>query len=109
MSNAPWIGMPRTPRSYDEISRHTVLEPDGSWRADPPPTEAEQLLDRKIRDAIYDALLASGIDTVGFEVVRGRAILRGVVRDAHAGSRIERIVAEAAPDAVIDNRLRVEP
>lgn len=101
--------MPRTPRSYDEISRHTVLEPDGSWRAEPPPTEDEQRLDREIREAIYEAFLASGIDTVGFEVTRGRAILSGLVRDAHAGSRIERIVAAAAPEAVIDNRLRVAP
>jgi hypothetical protein len=107
MSDALQFGMPRTPRSYDEIARHTVVEPDGSWRAEPPPSDAELRLDRKIRDAIYDALLAYGVDTVGFEVIRGRAILRGVVRDAHAALRIERIVSEAAPDAVIDNRLRV--
>lgn len=100
--------MPRTPRSYDEISRRTVVEPDGSWRAEPPPTEVELRFDRKIREAIYEALLAHGIDTVGFEVVRGRAILRGVVRDERASLRVERIIAEAAPDALIDNRLRIE-
>lgn len=101
--------MPRTPRSYDEISRHTVIEPDGSWRAEPPPTDAELRFDRKIREAIYEALLSHGIDTVGFEVERGRAILRGVVRDQRAAQRIERIIAEAAPDALIDNRLRIGP
>lgn len=99
--------MPRTPRSYDEISRRTVVEPDGSWRAEPPPTEAELRFDRQIREAISEALLAHGIDTVGFEVIRGRAILRGVVHDERAVQRVERIIAEAAPDALIDNRLRI--
>jgi osmotically-inducible protein OsmY len=99
--------MPRAPRSYDEISRHTVVEPDGSWRAEPPPTEEEQRFDRQVREAIYEALLAHGIDTVGFEVIRGRVILRGVVRDERAAVRIERIITEAAPEAVIDNRLRI--
>lgn len=98
---------PRTPRSYDEIARHTVLEPDGSWRAEPPPTEAELRLDRKIREAISDALIANGISTLGFEVIRGRVILRGWVSDQANASRVERIITEAAPDAVIDNRMRI--
>ncbi|MBA3453014.1 MAG: hypothetical protein H0T42_07975 [Deltaproteobacteria bacterium] len=67
MSDAPGGDMPRAPRSYDEIARHTVLEPDGSWRADPPPTEAELRFDQHTRETIRDALIAYGIDTVGFE------------------------------------------
>jgi hypothetical protein len=98
--------MPRPPLTYDEISRHTVLEPDGSWRPDPPPSELELRLDRKIHEAIYEVFLTHGIDTVGFEVVRGRAILSGTVRDPYAASRIVRLVAEAAPEAVIDSRLK---
>jgi hypothetical protein len=98
---------PRAPRSYDEIVRRTVPEPDGSWRPEPPPTEAELRLDRQIRAAISEALMAHGIDTLGFEVVRGRAILSGWVRDQGTALRVERIISEAAPEAVIDNRMRI--
>lgn len=98
---------PRAARSYDEIARHTVLEPDGSWRPDPPPTEDEVRFDQRTREAVRDALVAYGIDTLGFEVVRGRVILCGLVRDQAAASRVERIIAEAAPEALIDNRMRI--
>ncbi len=42
-------------------------------------------------------------------VVRGRVILRGCVRDQRVASRIERILSEVAPDALIDNRIRIGP
>lgn len=51
--------------------------------------------------------MAHGIDTLGFEVVRGRAILSGWVRDQGTALRVERIISEAAPEAVIDNRMRI--
>lgn len=98
---------PRAPRSYDEIVRHTVVDPDGSVRPDPPPTEDELRRDRKMRDAISEALIAEGIDTLGFEVLRGRVILHGWVRDGLTSSRVERLIAEAAPEAVIDNRMQI--
>jgi osmotically-inducible protein OsmY len=98
---------PRAPRSYDEIVRHTVPDPDGFYHPDPPPTEAELRLDHQMREAISEALIAHGIDTLGFEVDRGRVTLRGWVRDQATASRIERIITEVAPDAVIDRRLQI--
>lgn len=97
----------RAPLTYDEIARHTVPDPDGFVHPDPPPTEAELRLDKQIRAAISDALIAHGIDTLGFEVHRGRVILHGWARDQAAASWIERIITEAAPDAVIDNRMQI--
>jgi hypothetical protein len=97
----------RVPLSYDEIARHTVPDPDGFIHPDPPPTDAERRLDQQIREAIHEALIAHGIDTLGFDVSRGRVILRGWARDQAAASRIERIITEAAPEAVIDNRMRI--
>jgi hypothetical protein len=98
---------PRAPRSYDEIVRHTVLQPDGSWRPEPPASEEELRLDRQIRGAITDALVDHGIDTVGFEVIRARVILDGWVRDHPSALRVVRIVSDAAPEAVVENRLRI--
>lgn len=98
---------PRVIRSYDEIVRHTVPDPDGFYHPDPPQAEEEVRLDRQIGRAISEALIAHGIDTIGFDVHRGRVILRGSVRDPSAASRVQRIIAEAAPDAVIDSRLRI--
>jgi hypothetical protein len=95
------------PRSYDEIIRHTVPEPDGSYRADPPMTDAELRLDKRMRHAISEALIAARIDTLGFEVERGRVILRGWVRDSAALSRIEELVTDAAPEAVLDIRMHM--
>jgi osmotically-inducible protein OsmY len=98
---------PRVPLSYDEIARHTVPDPDGFVHPDPPPTEAELRLDKQMREAINDALIAHEIDTLGFEVIRGRVILRGWARDQATASRIEQIITEAAPEAEIDNRMRI--
>jgi hypothetical protein len=97
----------RVPRSYEEIERHTVLELDGSLRADPPRTETEVRLDRQMRDVISAALVDDGIDTLGFEVIRGRVILHGWVRDQQMSDRVERIIGAAAPEAVIDNRMHI--
>ena len=52
-------------------------------------------------------LIAHGIDTLGFEVSRGHVILRGWVRDPGTAARVARIIGEAAPVAVIENRIRI--
>jgi hypothetical protein len=57
--------------------------------------------------AISQALIEHGVHGVGFEVNRRRVILRGSVRDQATAGRIKRLVDEAAPDAVIDSRLRI--
>ncbi len=97
---------PRVTRSYDEIVRHTVPTPDGFYHPDPPQTDEDLRFDKQICRAISEALITHGID-VGFEVYRGRVILRGWVRDQTTASRVQRIIAEAAPDAEIDSRLRI--
>jgi hypothetical protein len=100
---------PRVPHSYDEILRHTVPDPVGSYSPEPPPSERELQLDRQIGSAISAALIEHGIEMLSFEVTSGRVILRGWVRDRTTASRIQRIVADAAPDALIDSRLRIGP
>jgi hypothetical protein len=95
------------PRTYDEIVRHTVPQPDGSFQSEPAPSEDEQRRDRQLRRAISEALIAHAIDTLGFEVVRGRVILEGWVRDHATALRVVKIIAEAAPDAVIDDQMRL--
>lgn len=100
---------PRVPHSYDEIVRHTVPDPVGSYRPDPPQTIAELRHERQTGRAISAALIEHGIDTISFEVVRGRVILRGSVRDQATALRIKQIISEAAPDAVLDSRLSIGP
>lgn len=97
---------PRSPRSYDEITRRTVPEPDSSFR---PAREDEggAASDQELRERVADALIAMGFPEVGIEVDHGRVTLRGWVRDLATASRIERIVAVTAPEARVDNRLHL--
>ncbi|MDB4961470.1 MAG: hypothetical protein JWP01_1469 [Myxococcales bacterium] len=97
----------RAPRSYDEIVRHTVRQPDGSWRDEPPPGEEELRTDRQIRHDVTEALVAYAIDTIGFEVSGGRLIVRGWVGDQEAATRVVRIISQAAPEAVIESHLHI--
>jgi hypothetical protein len=74
---------PQPPKSYDEITRRTVVEPDGSFRVD------------------------NGFTEVGIEVEHGRVTLRGWVRDGDTAALILRVAAQAAPGAQLDNRMHV--
>jgi hypothetical protein len=91
----------RVPRTYDEITRATVPDPDSSWRpSDLQEKEAYEgfrALDadeQALHDRVDDALLASGEDLsqLAFEVDRDRVILRGQVRTATALRRVLEIV-----------------
>jgi osmotically-inducible protein OsmY len=93
----------RPPRTYDEIVRATVPDPDSSWR---PSVEQEHRAhegframdpdEQRLCHRVHDTLLAAGIDTtrLKIEVDRNRVILRGEVRDAHLLMRIPDLVGD---------------
>jgi len=97
---------PRILATYDEITRQTVLEPDGSQRPFTH-TAANDRQDRAVREAVADALIANGLTAVGFEVDQGKVILRGWIRDAAHVAQVLRVVTKAAPDLEIDDRMHI--
>ena len=73
-------------KTYDEIVRTTVPEPDGSWRPSPEQVKQahegfraldadEQQLEARVRAAL------GGVDGVTIEVTRDRVLVRGAVAD----------------------------
>ncbi len=92
------------PESYDEITRRTVLEPDGSVRP-LPPHHSSRVADLRLREEVCDALNACGFTDIGVEVEDGKVMLRGSVRNAEQLRLAARIAATAAPDATIDLRI----
>ncbi len=102
--------MPGTPpRSYDEITRATVPDPDSSYRPSPEQlraTAAGELFvsdeERALHDAVSNALSGSGLEIpeVSFEIEGSRVTLRGRVDDVQLLPKIERAVREV--DAVGD-------
>lgn len=113
----------RPPRTYDEIVRRTVPEPDSSFRPSPEQVrdafEGFRALDadeQALFDRIDSALVESGHDLqdVTVEVERDRVTLRGSVRDHIALARVldlvrgvpgvgevvdRLVIAERAPNA----------
>jgi osmotically-inducible protein OsmY len=95
--------MKRSPaRTYDDILRRTVPEPDTGFRI--PPAE------RHVRDAIVlgrveEALRSIGHGDTGIEVVEGRAILRGSTRDLATCMLIEKAVAAVPGVEEVTNHL----
>lgn len=97
---------PRVPQTYDEITRRTVLEPDGSRRADPhAPTPTAD--DQRLRATIADALSARGLTEVGVEVDDGRVILRGWIRDGALVASVVSAVTSVAPEVEIVDRMHI--
>ena len=105
----------RPPRSYDEIVRRTVPNPDSSWR---PSREQEayakeHALSPEIQGLcgdIHDALLAAGIDTGLLEchVDAEHVVLRGSARDRKASDEIVKIVERVPGVTSVINQLRFE-
>jgi len=95
-----------TPQTYDEITRLTVLEPDGSVR---PllPHHASPDADARLRETVTDALFACGFTDIGVEVRDGRVVLRGWVEQPQHTRLAVRIVSAVAPEAPIDLRICV--
>jgi hypothetical protein len=108
-----------TPRTYDDITRRTVPEPDSSFR---PTTdqeraafEGERILssdEKALYDRVADALRGSGLDIaeVSIEIDGTRVTLRGRVDDHHTLPLLENAVRDV-PDVgdivdlvVVDSR-----
>lgn len=96
--------MPRTPRTYDEIVRRTVPDPDGSFR--PSIDQIERAQDDFIRQQVSDILVEHGAPDVGFEVDRKRVTLRGIVPSEQVATRIRRDVAALKDVEHVDDRMR---
>ena len=104
--------MPSPPKTYDEITRKTVPEPDSSWRPSGEQVkqayEGHRALDadeQQLSDRVHAALAAAGMDVTGLtiEVDRDRVLLRGQVRDHDAMLRIPGIVGQVdGVNAVLD-------
>ncbi|HEY5949902.1 MAG TPA: BON domain-containing protein [Kofleriaceae bacterium] len=104
--------MPNAPRTYDEIVRATVPEPDSSWRPTPEQEqrayEGYRALDadeQQLYDRVAAALTSAGMDASGvqIEVDRDRVVLRGQVRDRDAMMKIPSIVGQVdGVSAVVD-------
>jgi osmotically-inducible protein OsmY len=95
----------RVPKSYDEITRATVPNPDSSWR----PTKEQEAQayegframddeEQQLHARVLAALSSAAIDTsrVEVEVDRDRVTLRGQVRDQETLTRISQVVGEVS-------------
>lgn len=105
------------PRSYDDITRSTVPEPDSSYR----PTvnqeraafEGERILssdEHVLHDAVSSALGGSGLDVSGvaIEIDGSKVTLRGRVAAIHLLPRIEAVVRNVRDVGDIVDLLVVE-
>jgi HSP20 family molecular chaperone IbpA len=108
----------RNPKSYDDIVRETVLDPDLSKR---PTREQERaaregywMLDdeeRALRERILEAIAAAGAhpSDITVEVARDLVTLRGRVADQSMLRAIEDAVAGIAGVATVHNQVVVAP
>ncbi len=111
--------MPKPPpRTYDEITRATVPNPDSSWR--PTPEQERRAKEgfralapdeQRLCDRVHDTLLAAGIDTttIHIEADRDRVILRGHVRDHHALNQIPDLVGDVEGVGSVVDQLVISP
>jgi BON domain len=98
------------PKTYDEITRKTVPEPDSSWR--PSPEQVKQAQEGfRAMDADEQQLHARVVAAVGagidVEVTGDRVTLRGQVADAEALSRIPELARGVDGVAHVDDQLVV--
>jgi len=106
------------PRSYDDITRNTVPEPDSSYR----PTvdqeraafEGERILssdERVLHNTVSSALDSSGLDVgdIAIEIDGSRVTLRGRVAAIHLLPRIEAVVRGVDDVGDIVDLLVVDP
>lgn len=106
--------MPNRPKSYDEIVRKTVPEPDSSFR--PTPEQERQAYEgfraldsdeQALFDRLNRVLESSGHDLqhVAVEVERDRVIIRGSVRDEAALARVLDVVRHVDGVRAVDDQL----
>jgi hypothetical protein len=98
------------PKTYDEIVRKTVPDPDSSWR--PTPEQVKQAYEGfRALDPDEQSLLArvqavvEGKGTIDVEVDRDRVTLRGHVRDPHDLNRIPDLVRAIHGVGSVDDQL----
>jgi osmotically-inducible protein OsmY len=92
--------MPKSPPTYDEILRRTVIEPDSSFRPTPeqmaqgPGFRAMDRDEQQLLDRVRGVLASSGVEVahVEVEVERDRVTLRGKVSDQIAMTRVPELV-----------------
>jgi hypothetical protein len=84
------LHMKTASRTYDEITRRTVPDPDSSFRP-PRPPDTPQVIELRAR--VVDALQSIGCYDIGFDIDGAHVILRGEARDVATRDRIERLVA----------------
>lgn len=106
----------RNPKSYDEIVRETVLDPDSSVR---PSLDLEQAArdgegraasedERALHDSVVHALTTAGIDGVTVEVHRDLVVLHGRVTDTTRLRALEDIVANISGVTRVRNQVVVD-
>jgi hypothetical protein len=107
-----------TPRTYDDITRRTVPEPDSSFR---PTTdqeraafEGERVLssdEKLLYDRVASALRGSGLDIaeVSIEIEGTRVTLRGRVDDHHTLPQLESVVRDVPEAGDIVDLVVVDP
>lgn len=93
--------MPTTPRSYDEIVRRTVLDPDGAYRPSPEQVRrayrgALTSYEESIFELVHDALLEAGIDVGALQigVEHDWVVVRGAVRSPREAAHIAEVVEQ---------------
>jgi len=108
----------RGPKSYNDIVRATVPDPDSSWR---PTLEQERAAyegyrgldpdEQKLAQRVHSALAASGQDVanVTVEVDGDRVILGGKVRDADALMKIPAVVGQVDGVSAVVDQLVIAP
>jgi len=108
----------RVPKSYDEITRATVPEPDGSWRPSDQQvrqaSEGFRALDAReqaLFDRVDSALAAGGeaLDHVRIEVTHDCVTLRGHVRSPAAINRALEIVRTIKGVGAVLDRIVISP
>jgi osmotically-inducible protein OsmY len=110
--------MPNAPKSYDDIVRATVPDPDSSWRPsraqEARAREGDRALDpdeQDLADRVHEALLRAGFDAsmVQIEIDRDRVILRGQVRDHTALMKIPNVVGQVDGVSAVVDQLVIAP
>jgi hypothetical protein len=112
---APTKIMPSKPPSYDDITRKTVPEPDGSMR--PSAEQIERAYDGTHTRTADDLRLLAAVQSslqghpdggrVGVEVRDGRVELRGSVSQSSSMSEIEDRVRGVEGVSSVENKLVV--
>jgi len=110
--------MSRTSRSYDEITRATVPEPDSSFR---PTKEQERQAfegyramdddEKALHARVMDALRESGMDwqNISIEVDRDTVSVRGSVEDEQDLARIPELIRGVDGVGEVVDRIVVVP